>query len=84
MARWIKSHVLHLVTAVLASLLVSAVVGTWTATVEFQRLQERLEQRDAQYEQRFRQHEQNMNNLRRRVRWLEQNRRTEISFDGYQ
>lgn len=84
MAQWIRGHALQLVVAVLASLLVSTIVGTWRATVEFQRLQERLEQRDAQYEQRFRQHEQNMNNLRRRVRWLEQNRRTEISFDGYQ
>lgn len=82
MTRWVRNHVLQLVTGVLTLILASAAVGTWTATVEFQRLQERLEQRDEQYTQRFRQQGNNIENLRRRVRWLEQNRSADASYNG--
>lgn len=82
MTHWFRNHVLQLVTGVLTLILASAAVGTWTATVEFQRLQERIEQRDEQYTQRFRQNEQAIQRVRDRVRWLEQNRSVDASYNG--
>lgn len=82
MTQWVRNHVLQLVTGVLTLILASAAIGTWTATVEFQRLQERIEQRDEQYTQRFRQNEQAIQRVRDRVRWLEQNRSVDASYNG--
>lgn len=82
MTQWIRTHSIQLALAVLTSLLISTIVGTWTATVEFQRLKERIDQREQHYDQRFRNAEQERKRNRLRIRWLEQNMRPERHMNG--
>lgn len=78
--RWLNGNLTRILTVALGMLLFTAATGTWKATVEFQRLQERIEQRGQKYEQRFESHENQMENLRSRVQWLEQNRTTKLTI----
>ena len=80
--RWLNGHLTTVVTTALGIVLAMAAGGTWQAALEFERLQERIENRGDNYEQRFDAHEHRLDTLRARIQWLERNRDTSVSLWG--
>ena len=64
------------VTTAMGLILAAAATGSWTMALEFRELQQKFESR----EDRLESHEAQIQNLRRRVRWLERQRNTHLSL----